>query len=327
MAYVKVGTTKNAVAALRYGEHEKSVVRGGVDCPEDTETANRLFTADRIMWNKDSGLQAHVFIQSFEGTECSPEEANKIGQQLAKKVAPGHRAMVYTHRESDGGNLHNHIVVCAVNHENGQKLDTHGMLWKCRDTSNALSREHNLSVIQYGKEAQNFTKSAELRYTQAERGITDKGAESWKDNIRDTVDVAKLKCRNFEEFSQHLKENGIKIHERGSRKEQGGKSWTYYAEHQGKQVRVRADKLGELYKRDNVVKALSLEKVSALEKAGQIMNTGKAALLKANQLMEHKVKPEQEKDRLVEIERQKVEKQAKAKQTIKVMQVEKGRSR
>ena len=55
MAYVKVSRSSNATAALRYGEHEKGVIRGGVDCPEDTETARRLFTADRIMWNKDSG--------------------------------------------------------------------------------------------------------------------------------------------------------------------------------------------------------------------------------------------------------------------------------
>ena len=49
MAYNAVSTTKNAIAALRYGEHEQSVIRGGVDCPEDTETAIKLFKADRIM--------------------------------------------------------------------------------------------------------------------------------------------------------------------------------------------------------------------------------------------------------------------------------------
>ena len=80
MAYVKVSTTKNAIAALRYGEHEKSVIRGGVDCPEDTETAIKLFKADRVMWNKDSGLQAHVIIQSFDGKEATPEQVNKLGQ-------------------------------------------------------------------------------------------------------------------------------------------------------------------------------------------------------------------------------------------------------
>ena len=80
MAYNAVSTTKNAIAALRYGEHEQSVIRGGVDCSPDTETACRLFAADRILWNKDSGLQAHILIQSFDGRECSPKKPTKSGR-------------------------------------------------------------------------------------------------------------------------------------------------------------------------------------------------------------------------------------------------------
>lgn len=289
MAYVKVSTTRNAIAALRYGEHEESVVRGGVDCPADTETAIKLFKADRIMWNKDSGLHAHVLIQSFDSKECTPEKANKIGQELAQRVAPGHRAMVYSHRESEGGNIHNHIVICAVNQENGKKLDTHGMLWKSRDLSNELSREHGLSVIQYGREAGVFTKSAELRYTQAERGITDKSGESWKDNIRDIVDAG-IKRRSLTEFTKHLKDHGITIRERGSKQEQGGKSWTYYTNYKGKQVRVRAAKLGKAYSRDSVIRSLSLGKLSALEKVQQLQEAGKVALEKANKLIDDRVK-------------------------------------
>ena len=211
MAYVKVSRSSNATAALRYGEHEKGVIRGGVDCPEDTETARRLFTADRIMWNKDSGVQAHVIIQSFDGRECSPEEANKIGQELARAVAPGHRAMVYTHQESQGGNTHNHIVICAVNQENGKKLDDHGFLWRARQQSNELTKERGLSVI--------HERTAALRYTQAERGLIDKGVQPWKDEIREVIDHAKQECRNVEDFKSYLQRHGIEINERGSRTE------------------------------------------------------------------------------------------------------------
>lgn len=269
MAYVKVSTTKNAIAALRYGEHEKGVIRGGVDCPEDTETAARLFVADRIMWNKDGGLQAHVVIQSFEGRECSPEVANEIGRELARKVAPNHRAMVYTHQDSEGGNIHNHIVICSVNQQDGHKLDTHGMLWKCRDVSNELTEKRGLSNIK--------ERSAAMRYTQAERGLAAKNIQSWKDEIREVIDNAKRECRSVEEFKEYLKECGITINERNSRKEEGGKSWTYYHPNGG---RVRAVKLGDDYSRSEVVRSLSAERrqVSALEKVKQ-SNDGGAALL------------------------------------------------
>lgn len=297
MAYVKVSTTRNATAALRYGEHEKSVIRGGVDCPEDTETARRLFTADRVMWNKDSGLQAHVFIQSFDGRECSPEKANELGQELVKRVAPGHRAMVYTHQESEGGNIHNHIVVCAVSHEDGRKLDTSGMLWKCRDTSNEISRENGLSIITERK--------AELRYTLAEQNMIDKGKQSWKNDIREAVEAGKAKCRTLDEFKEHMKQNGIEIHERGSKKTEGGKQWTYYTQHEGKEVRVRAAKLGEAYSRDSVARDLSREKVSALDKVQERQAAGKSVLDKANQLINGKVQQEQERQRAAERSRPK----------------------
>lgn len=312
MAYNAVSTTKNAIAALRYGEHEQSVIRGGVDCPEDTETAIKLFKADRIMWNKDSGLQAHILIQSFDGRECSPEEANKIGQELARRTCPGHRAMVYTHQESEGGNIHNHIVVCAVNHEDGRKLDGHGLLYKSRNDSNEICKEHGLSVIKERK--------AELRYTLAEQNMIDKGKQSWKNDIREVVEAGKARCRSLDEFQAHLKEHGIAIHERGSKKEQGGKSWTYYTQHEGKEVKVRASKLGEAYSRDSVVRALSREKVSALEKVQKMQQASKSVLDKANQLIGGKVQQvQQEQKRQMAAERKK--------RQTKTVQVEKGYSR
>jgi hypothetical protein len=271
MAYVKVSTTKNAIAALRYGEHEKDVIRGGVDCPEDTEIAIKLFYADRTMWNKNSGLQAHIVIQSFDGRECSPEEANKIGQELAKKVAPGHRAMIYTHQQSEGGNIHNHIVICSVNQDDGRKLDTHGMLWKCRNVSNELTNEMGLSDI--------TERSATIRYVQAERGLASKGEQSWKDEIRELVENAKLECSNVEEFKEYLKERGVTINERNSKREIGGKSWTYYHPNG---YRVRAYKLGDNYSRSSVVQSLaqSGENFSALDQVTKKQNSEETILEK-----------------------------------------------
>lgn len=304
MAWNGVSTTKNAIAAMRYGEHEKSVIRGGVDCPADTETAIKLFKADRIMWNKDSGIQAHILVQSFDGKECTPEKANELGQELARRVAPGHRAMVYTHQESQGGNIHNHIVICAVNHENGRKLDGHGLLYHSRNVSNEICKEHGLSVIT--KE-----RKAELRYTLAEQNIIDKGGRSWKNDIREAVEEAKDRSRSLDEFRANLQEKGITIHERGSRQTDSGKQWTYHAEHEGKEVKVRAAKLGEAYTLESVSKAVGRERVSALDKAKELQQAGKSVLDKANQLINNKVQQEQERQRAAEIARRQQQEAAK----------------
>lgn len=303
MAYNAVSTTKNAIAALRYGEHEESVIRGGVDCPADTETAIKLFKADRIMWNKDSGVQAHVIIQSFDGKECTPEEANRLGQELARRVAPGHRAMVYTHQEAEGGNIHNHIVICAVSHENGRKLDSHGLLYHARNQSDELCKEHGLSLIEERK--------AEVRYTMAEKSILDKGGVSWKDEIREAVDKAKETSRNLAEFKEHLKADGITINERGSKQTESGKQWTYCTEYEGKAVKVRAAKLGEVYTLESVEKAVSRERVSALERV-QHMQQGKTSTLdRAETLINATVQKGQEQDKAAELARREAERAAR----------------
>ena len=251
LAYVTVSRSKNAIAALRYGEHEKSAIVSGVCCPDDTETAIKLFKADRIMWNKDSGVEAHIIVQSFDGRECSPEEANLIGKALARKVAPGHRAMVYTHQESDGGNIHNHVIISAVNYENGKKLDDHGFLWKCRENSNTITDKMGLSDIR--------ERSAKLRYTQAEKALVSKGVQPWKDEIREVIDYAKTHCKNTGEFKDFLQSKGIRITERGSRKEggKGGTAWTYHHPAGGS---VRGRTLGGAYTRAAVVRSLSMER-------------------------------------------------------------------
>lgn len=223
--------------------------------------------------------------------------------------------MVYTHQEAQGGNIHNHIVISSVNHENGKKLDGHGLLYKTRHESNELCKEHGLSIIKERK--------AELRYTLAEQNMIDKGKQSWKNDIREVVEQAKAKCRSLEEFKDHLHEYGITINERKSSQRKSGKQWTYCTQHDGKEVKVRAAKLGEAYSLESVDKALKLEKVSALEEVQQLQNAGKSTLDKANAIINGKVKTEQERQRAAELEKQKAAEHSKPKEKAPVKTVEK----
>jgi hypothetical protein len=238
MAYVKVMASHKAIAALRYGEHEESVTRGAVNCECDTEVAIKQFKADRIMWNKDTGVEAHIIIQSFDGTECDAKTANEIGQELARRVAPNHRAMVYTHTESEGGNIHNHIVINSVNTETGKKLVSSGLLYRSREASNELTKERGLSVIEERK--------AELKYTQAEAGLNKKNAPIWKDAIRDAVDKARSESRDFASFSARLKEQNITVIDHGENR----KYRLTYQDEEGH--KARGAKLGAAYEWEGI---------------------------------------------------------------------------
>ena len=198
MAYVKVGSHSSATACLTYGEYKNgkrrdNVVIGGVNCR--ASSAKEEFKTVRYLWNKLDGIQAHTVIQSFDDN-LTMEQANELGQIVAKRLAPNHQAVVFTHNDGEGGKIHNHIVINSVSMTDGKKLCTSGFLYKARNISNEVSREHGLNVI---KEM-----SAALRYTQAEKGLIAKGERSWKDDIREVVDNAKQKCKSEVEFKTYL---------------------------------------------------------------------------------------------------------------------------
>lgn len=239
MAYCKAGSSRNSFATFRYCEGKEGVLAAGVDC--DIDNAHYEMKAVRQAWGKDKGVEVHLLIQSFKGNECTPEQANEAGQELVRRVCPGHQAAVYTHVDSEGGNVHNHIIINNVSYENGRKLESHGLLQATRNESDEICRERGLSVIK--------ERDASLRYTQAEQGLSKKGVQPWKDEIREVVDQAKLKSRDMSEFKSHLEEYGVKMNERG--KEQ---KITY--EHPNG-MKVRSAKLGADYERPALEKSFA----------------------------------------------------------------------
>ena len=239
MAYVKVGSHASASACLTYGEYKdgerrEGVEVGGVNCTP--ETAKQEFRAARVMWQKEDGLQCHTVIQSFDDSDgLTPQQANKLGQETARRLAPGYQAMVYTHTDGEGGKTHNHIVINAVSVEDGKKLNTRGFLNDARRVSNEISRENGLHVI--------TERTRGTRFTQAEQGLADRGVQSWKDELREVVEVARDSCRSMEQFRTKLEGYGVRISER-TRKRDGETGWTY--QHPNG-MKCRAAKLGEDY--------------------------------------------------------------------------------
>lgn len=250
MAYCKVGSTKCAVAALRYGEHEEKALVSGKDCPDDTRTAEQLFKADRIQWQKDKGIQAHIVIQSFKPGECTKEEAHQIGVELAEKMFPDRRAMIYTHDEN--GIPHNHIVAENVSYKDGSKLSTSGLLNKSRALSNEITLEHGLSVIDREHSRQ------DERHTMAERALIEKGEKPWKQEMREAVQEAFNNSHDIDSFKANLKEAGITVSERMRTYADKEKDLDFtYQDQDGH--KCRAYKLGDDFTRRDVIRAFEME--------------------------------------------------------------------
>ncbi|MGW9018942.1 relaxase/mobilization nuclease domain-containing protein [Priestia megaterium] len=233
MATIKLSTTKNANALLKYAE-KRAEVSNSLDC--DVDYVRNQFKATREIWGKSGGIQAHHVIQSFKPDEVDPQQANEIGLQLAEKLAKGHEVAVYTHTDKD--HIHNHIVINAVNYEDGRKFHAHGQdaIDRFREANDELCKENGLSIVE--------ERSADVRYTLAEQSLVQKGEFSWKDEIRTAIDSSKEQVASFEDFQERLKDQGVQATLRG-------KNITY--EHLESNKKVRGTKLGWAYEKETIL--------------------------------------------------------------------------
>ncbi|MGE1026337.1 relaxase/mobilization nuclease domain-containing protein [Bacillus sp. GMs2/2] len=203
MATTKLGNTKSASKTINYAE-KRAVEKSGHNC--DVEYAKSNFKELRMLYGKDNGIQAHTIIQSFKPGEVTPEQANEIGLELAQSVAKDYQVVIYTHADTE--HIHNHIVINSVNIETGKKYHSSN---KQRDLikseNDRICQERGLSVV--------VEKKASVRYTAAEKSILKKGKTSWKDEIRQAVDVAKTRTNDLKGLSEFLDNLGIKTRLRG----------------------------------------------------------------------------------------------------------------
>ena len=226
MATTKISSTKSTARAINYAE-KRAVEKSGLNC--DVDYAKSSFKATRELYGKKGGNEGHVVIQSFQPGEVDAQKCNQLGVELAEKIAPNHQVSVYTHDDKD--HMHNHIVINAVNLETGKKFNNNKkMLHDIRRANDELCKAHGLSVVEEQK--------APVRYTQAEKAVLEKRQSSWKDEIRQAVDLSKSRTSDFESFQDDLGDLGIETKLRGA---------TVSYKHPDVDRWVRAKKLGSDY--------------------------------------------------------------------------------
>ena len=180
-----------------------------------------------MAYGKDDGVQAHTVIQSFKPNETTKEQANQIGLELAREIAPNHQVAVYTHDDTD--HMHNHIVINAVNLEDGKKYQSNAkQRHLIREKSDEICLNHGLSVVK--------EKTKAVRYTLAEQELLKKGKSSWKNQIRKAINYTKENATSFDNLKANLKRDfGIETKLRGK---------TLSFKHPDQKRYVRANKLG-----------------------------------------------------------------------------------
>lgn len=145
---------------------------------------------------------AYQLRQSFKPGEITPEEANKIGYELASRLLKGKYAfIVATH--IDKHHIHNHIIWDSIILDCTKKYrNPLGSFYHIRRLSDLICIEHNLSVIENPS-----TKDSQYsKWDGCEKRVTN------RDRIRTDIDeILKLNPKTFDEFLDSLFSMGYEI--------------------------------------------------------------------------------------------------------------------
>lgn len=133
--------------------------------------------------------------------ETTPEEAHKIGMELAQAVLGGKYEFVLT-THVDKEHLHNHLIFNAVSFVDYKKYHSNKQSYHfIRRTSDRICKEHGLSVVVPGQDKG----KSYAEYTAEKQGT------SYKAKLKTAIDTLIPQVKDFDELLRRLQEMGYEI--------------------------------------------------------------------------------------------------------------------
>lgn len=249
MAYTKIhpikSTVEKAIAYITNPEKtDEKILVSSFACSE--QTAFLEFEKTRNKHHYSGKNLAYHCIQSFKPDEVTPEQAHRIGIQTADELLKGkYEYVISTH--IDRGHIHNHLIICGVNFENGLSFGTehdrkNNPAWKqLRKISDDICIENKLSVIEmpekgYGKCYYEW--------------LQDMKKNSYKSKLKNAIDSCVMNSDSFDDFLNRM-QNEMKYEYKIR-----GHSLSFRAEEQERFTRCSRKSLGWYYDPEQIKKRI-----------------------------------------------------------------------
>jgi len=193
-------TVSHEEMALQYvSRDEKCYKTSAMNCTLDDTVSQ--FRMVRQAFNKDYGIIAHHYVQSFSPSEnITPEQAHEIGVEFAERAWNGFQVTVSTHIDKE--HIHNHFIVNSCNLVTGNKWLANGTtLSDLRGLSDEICKDRYLSIIENPQGSGVGLSS----YVMDNKGV------SWKRDVLNVVLKAKQQTSTQEEFVNFCDREGYNV--------------------------------------------------------------------------------------------------------------------
>lgn len=206
----------------------------------DSRVADREFLLSKQQYIRNTGrvrcsddVIAYHLRQSFRPGEITPEEANRLGCELARRFTKGNHAyIVCTH--IDKAHIHNHVIW------NSTALDEQSKFRNFWGSTQAVRRLNDTICVENGYSIVENPKGKGKTY---DKWLGNQKKPSHRERICYTIDDAlEQKPQSFEKLLELLRESGYQI--------KGGKVPSLLGE--GQKRFIRMDTLGAGYTPDNL---------------------------------------------------------------------------
>lgn len=262
MAITKITKAKSVNALISYVQtpqkKDKERVLDSTCNGTTLGTAKQDFKTIRRMYNKDKGyVQGYSMIISWGQDELNPNnpddvaKAKEVVSQLMNEHYNGHQFVSVLQADGDGGNLHAHVAINAVNTYTGKSLrgeQTRGLSvakWSDEIQQNMQIKNNNLDLSEWRD-----------KQSMASIKIQKKGEYSWVEDIKQRISdcMDNPAIQSVKQFVQAMKDDfNVTVHERNSKKTDTGKMFTYdFLDKMGKKRKIRETKLGNTYGSEGV---------------------------------------------------------------------------
>ena len=168
-------------------------------CTRETIEDDFGYTRNRASYH-GSILAQHI-IQSFAEGEVTPEQAHRIGIELAGRFT-GHKHEYIIATHIDKGHIHNHIIMNQVDFRDHTRFRMNiGQFYKLRKINDEICMANGLTVITDPK-----TKGrSHYEWQMARKGL------SYKKRLKDNIDTVIPLVDSYDGFLKQMKDLGYEI--------------------------------------------------------------------------------------------------------------------